>query len=109
SETSLHRTLSDLTPILDQNRRRRNSIVFAGDLNASSQFPEPYRKAYQLVHQRIEALGLATSRAPAMATGSRIAPVTTCRVVTCALLKALCRTRTTTSTYLGTSSTRPAL
>jgi endonuclease/exonuclease/phosphatase family metal-dependent hydrolase len=32
--------------------------VVAGDLNASTQFPEPYRTPYRIVHQRIEGLGL---------------------------------------------------
>jgi hypothetical protein len=57
SETSLHRTLSDLTPVLDV-ARSKVSIVLAGDLNASTQFPPPARDAYRLVHDRIATLGL---------------------------------------------------
>jgi len=58
AETSMHRSISDITPLIDQNRRQRRHVVLAGDFNASTQFPEPYRAAYGLVHQRVETLGL---------------------------------------------------
>lgn len=57
SETSLHRTLSDLTPILDVHRNGL-SVVIGGDLNASTQFGEPARSAYRVVHDRLSSLGL---------------------------------------------------
>lgn len=57
SETSLHRTLSDLTPIIDV-RRNRSSVLLGGDFNASTQFPEPFRSAYRVVHERLATLGL---------------------------------------------------
>jgi hypothetical protein len=59
SETSLHRALSDLTPILDVTRSRSaGSVLIAGDFNASTQFDEPYRSAYRVVHDRLASLGL---------------------------------------------------
>jgi endonuclease/exonuclease/phosphatase family metal-dependent hydrolase len=53
----LHRTLSDLTPVIDV-VRNGSSVVVAGDLNASTQFPEPYRAAYRVIHERLGSLGL---------------------------------------------------
>lgn len=58
AETSLHRTLSDLTPLLDQGRSGRVPVVIAGDLNASTQFLPPYREPYRVVHDRLTAFGL---------------------------------------------------
>jgi hypothetical protein len=58
AETSLHRTISDLTPVIDQARADALPVVLAGDLNASTQHPKPYRDAYRLVHARLVALGL---------------------------------------------------
>ena len=57
SETSLHRTLSDLTPVVDV-ARTRASVMIAGDFNASTQFLEPARSAYRVVHERLRSLGL---------------------------------------------------
>jgi len=57
SETSLHRTLSDLTPIIDVHRTAF-SVVVAGDFNASTQFGRPDREPYGLIHARLRSLGL---------------------------------------------------
>jgi endonuclease/exonuclease/phosphatase family metal-dependent hydrolase len=57
SETSLHRTLSDLAPLIDV-ARTRQPVVVAGDLNASTQFPPPFRESYRLVHERLAQFGL---------------------------------------------------
>ena len=57
AETSLHRSISDLTPILDF-RHNGMPVLLAGDFNASTQHDEPYRAAYRIVHERIKAFGL---------------------------------------------------
>ena len=64
TETSLHRTLADLTPILDV-RRSRHSVLLGGDLNASTQFPPPYRDAYRIVHERLLSFRLKNVSIPA--------------------------------------------
>lgn len=56
AETSLHRTISDLTPVIDA--RRRRSVIVGGDFNASTQFSTPHRDAYRVVHERMRSLGL---------------------------------------------------
>lgn len=57
TETSMHRVISDLTPILDV-AQSKESVLLGGDLNASTQHAPPYRAAYRLVHERLLALGL---------------------------------------------------
>jgi hypothetical protein len=55
--TTLHRTLSDLTPILDVYRTPAQ-VVLAGDLNVSPQIQEPDTAAHAAVIDRIKAFGL---------------------------------------------------
>jgi endonuclease/exonuclease/phosphatase family metal-dependent hydrolase len=55
--TTVHRALSDLTPILDI-RRTPAPVVLAGDLNVSPQIAYPDTAAHEAVIQRIEAFGL---------------------------------------------------
>jgi endonuclease/exonuclease/phosphatase family metal-dependent hydrolase len=57
SETTMHRILSDITPIIDVEHSNL-SVLVAGDFNASTQFPPPYRAQYRLVLSRLECLGL---------------------------------------------------
>jgi exonuclease III len=54
SITSLHRSLSDLTHLLDD-RARRGRIVLGGDLNAS---PARWGTTHRLLFDRIESFGL---------------------------------------------------
>jgi exonuclease III len=56
--TTVHRTLSDLTPILDV-KRSKAAVVLAGDLNVTPQIREPDTAAHEAVIQRIKAFGLA--------------------------------------------------
>jgi exonuclease III len=57
--TTLHRSLSDLTPILDTRAIGRRRVVIAGDLNATPQFSDRYYAAQQaLVIDRLTAFGL---------------------------------------------------
>ena len=55
--STLHRTLSDLTPILDV-KRSKEAVVIAGDLNVSPQIAEPDRAAHAAAIDRIKAFGL---------------------------------------------------
>jgi endonuclease/exonuclease/phosphatase family metal-dependent hydrolase len=55
--TTVQRTLSDLTPVLDV-RRSKGKVVFAGDLNISPQIDPPDRLAHEAVIARIKAFGL---------------------------------------------------
>jgi endonuclease/exonuclease/phosphatase family metal-dependent hydrolase len=57
AHTSLHRAISDLTPILDT-ADHRMSVILGGDFNTSSQFPSPHREAFRTVHDRLSGLGL---------------------------------------------------
>jgi exonuclease III len=59
SVTTLHRFLSDLTPLFDD-RRYNSRIVLGGDWNASTQAAEGYRHLprHRLVFERIKAFGL---------------------------------------------------
>ncbi len=54
--TTLHRQLSDLTPLFDT--RLGRDVVLAGDLNISTQFDEPNRSRHRNVLQRFQAFGL---------------------------------------------------
>jgi endonuclease/exonuclease/phosphatase family metal-dependent hydrolase len=54
--TTVHRQLSDLTPLFDRSPRPR--VVLAGDLNLSSQLEEPDRARHRNALQRFETLGL---------------------------------------------------
>lgn len=56
--TSVHRSLSDLTPLLD-GERRRGRVILAGDLNCSTQLSPPWREAHRAVFHRIGAFRLA--------------------------------------------------
>ncbi|MGH9894322.1 MAG: hypothetical protein ACREA0_20530, partial [bacterium] len=56
--TTVHRTLSDLTPILDV-KRSKAAVILAGDLNVTPQIREPDTAAHEAVIQRIKAFGLA--------------------------------------------------
>jgi exonuclease III len=55
--TTVHRTLSDLTPILDV-KRSKKPVILAGDLNVTPQIREPDTAAHEAVIQRIKAFGL---------------------------------------------------
>lgn len=57
AHTSLHRAISDLTPVLDTVNNGL-SVVLAGDFNTSSQFASPHREAFHTVHARLADLGL---------------------------------------------------
>jgi hypothetical protein len=59
SVTTLHRILSDLTPLFDD-RRYNAHVVLGGDLNASTQAEEGYLHLarHRLVFERIKAFGL---------------------------------------------------
>jgi hypothetical protein len=54
--TTVHRLLSDLTPLFDSTLGKR--VVFAGDLNLSTQFPEPSGSRHLNLFQRMNTLGL---------------------------------------------------
>jgi endonuclease/exonuclease/phosphatase family metal-dependent hydrolase len=54
--TTVQRQLSDLTPLFDSAQGER--VVLAGDLNLSTQFPEPDRSRHHNVMERFESLGL---------------------------------------------------
>lgn len=54
--TTVHRQLSDLTPLFDTKYGRQ--AVLAGDLNVTTQFDEPHRSRHRNVLDRIETLGL---------------------------------------------------
>jgi exonuclease III len=55
--TTVHRILSDLTPLLDSAREPR-PMIFGGDLNCSTQFEDADRAAHEAVFARIGAFGL---------------------------------------------------
>jgi exonuclease III len=55
--TTVHRILSDLTPLLDSARERR-PVVLGGDLNCSTQMEGPDRSAHEVVFARLAAFGL---------------------------------------------------
>jgi len=55
--STVHRTLSDLTPVLDV-RRSKGKIVLAGDLNISPQIDPPDRDAHVATIARLKAFGL---------------------------------------------------
>jgi endonuclease/exonuclease/phosphatase family metal-dependent hydrolase len=55
--TTVHRTLSDLTPVLDV-RRSKGKVVLAGDLNVSPQIEPPDREAHTATIARLKAFGL---------------------------------------------------
>src|SRR5690606_9589634 len=57
SVTSVHRSLSDLTPLLG--RSRAQGVVLGGDLNVTTQLANPDRDAHRAVFARIDAFGLA--------------------------------------------------
>lgn len=54
--TTVHRQLSDLTPLFDTTYGKQ--AVLAGDLNVTTQFDEPHRSRHRNVLDRIETLGL---------------------------------------------------
>jgi exonuclease III len=54
--TSMHRILSDLTPLLDY--KRGTLLVAGGDLNCSTQIEKRYRRWHKTLFQRIEDFGL---------------------------------------------------
>jgi exonuclease III len=56
ADTTMHRILSDLTPLLDGPLWRR--IVMGGDLNVSTQTHGGQRKRDDTVFKRLESLGL---------------------------------------------------
>jgi len=55
--STVHRTLSDLTPVLDV-ARSKGRVVVAGDLNISPHFSPPDRDAHIATFARIKAFGL---------------------------------------------------
>jgi hypothetical protein len=56
ARTTMHRSLSDLSPLL--HARRNGLLVMGGDLNLSTQLPRPYRYYDRNLFQRIELFGL---------------------------------------------------
>jgi endonuclease/exonuclease/phosphatase family metal-dependent hydrolase len=54
--TSVHRALSDLTPLMDGKLRHR--VVVGGDLNCSSQLPPPMRARHRTVFEHFTSLDL---------------------------------------------------
>lgn len=54
---TLHRSLSDLSPLLDV-KRSKGAVVLAGDLNVSPQIKEPDTAAHEALIQRIKAFGM---------------------------------------------------
>jgi len=54
--TTLHRQLSDLTPLLDSPQGKH--AILAGDLNISTQFREPHRTRHANALDRIGSLGM---------------------------------------------------
>jgi len=54
--TTVHRLLSDLTPLLDSSPKSR--VVLAGDLNLSTQLAEPHRARHRNALERFATLGL---------------------------------------------------
>lgn len=54
--TTVHRLLSDLTPLLDSSAKR--GVVVAGDLNVSTQMAVPHRARHRNVLERFATLGL---------------------------------------------------
>jgi exonuclease III len=54
--TTVHRQLSDLTPLFDSVFGRR--VILAGDLNISTQLPEPDRSRHRNAFDRLLTLGL---------------------------------------------------
>jgi endonuclease/exonuclease/phosphatase family metal-dependent hydrolase len=56
SITTVHRILSDLTPLFDS--RHYKKIIVAGDLNSSTQLPSPDRERHRNLFERIESFGL---------------------------------------------------
>jgi len=54
--TSVHRALSDLTPLMDSSLRHR--VIIGGDLNCSSQLPAPDRARHRNLFERFHTLGL---------------------------------------------------
>lgn len=54
--TTVHRLLSDLTPLLDSSSKR--GVVVAGDLNVSTQMAVPHRARHRNVLERFATLGL---------------------------------------------------
>ncbi len=57
AHTSLHRAISDLTPVLDT-AVHGMPVILGGDFNTSSQFSSPHREAFRTVHDRLSGLGL---------------------------------------------------
>jgi exonuclease III len=57
AQTTMHRLLSDLTPLLDSGRRDRWRVM-GGDLNVSTQLPQPYGTWSRTIFQRIADFGL---------------------------------------------------
>lgn len=56
ADTTMHRIISDLTPLFDSTRWKR--IVLGGDFNVSTQCDPPQRARDKTVFDRLEALGL---------------------------------------------------
>ena len=54
--TTLHRQLSDLTPLIDSELGSR--VVLGGDLNITSQLDEPHRSRHRNIFDRFASLGL---------------------------------------------------
>ena len=54
--TTLHRIVSDLTPLFDSSYGRR--VVIGGDLNCSTQLAPPHRARHRTVFDRFASLGL---------------------------------------------------
>lgn len=54
--TTMHRILSDLTPLLDSSHGRH--VVVGGDFNCSTQLSRPHRARHRNLFERFETLGL---------------------------------------------------
>lgn len=69
--TTVHRALSDLTPLFDTRLGRR--VVLGGDLNCSTQLPPPDRERHRNLFERIAGLGLVDLIAATRASRPRLA------------------------------------
>jgi endonuclease/exonuclease/phosphatase family metal-dependent hydrolase len=53
---STHRLLTDLLPLLDSSQGKR--LIIGGDLNCSTQLPQPYGRIHRNLFERFEVYGL---------------------------------------------------
>lgn len=68
--TTVHRLLSDVTPLLDS--RSTRGVVFAGDLNLSTQLRPPNRERHRNALERFATLGLVACMETGRPEGNRL-------------------------------------